>query len=254
MITNNSSKQSERGNVLFLILIAVALFAALSYVVTQSTRSGGGTTEREQSILNSAQMTQYPTALRTAIIRMILGGTRIENVLFNAPDAFSTISVNRLVFHPNGGGAVFQTAPADLMAGTANQQGSWNFNAEYHVVGLGVDTVNGNDLIAFLPGVSAAVCRQANEQLGITPVGSACGASINAAAQVAPTFAAGANLTNNQTIASAAATYTFPTAAGTAITATGPANCTTAFVRQASGCFWDTTSAQYVFYSVLLER
>ena len=55
---------AEKGNVLFLILIAVALFAALSYAVTQSSRSGGGDANNETSLINSAQVTQYPASVR----------------------------------------------------------------------------------------------------------------------------------------------------------------------------------------------
>ena len=251
MTTINNCRQSERGNVLFLILIAVALFAALSYVVTQSTRSGGGTTEREQNILSSAQMTQYPTALRTSIIRMVLGGVPIENVLFDAPSGFAGISVNRLVFHPQGGGAVFQAAPSELMSGTANQQGTWNFNANYAVRGIGIDGVGGHDLIAFLPGVSAGVCRQANEELGYNLTG-----CTDLTTGVPNTAIVTTTLNQNiQNVDNGSIDTVFPAPTSTPINIVGGAGaCSTLFDRQASGCFYDTTGTRYVFYSVLLER
>jgi len=241
MSNNQNTRQSEKGNVLFLILIAVALFAALSYVVTQSTRSGGGSTEREKNILSSAQMTQYPTALRTSLIRQVLAGVAIENVKFNSPGSFSP-SVEVEVFHPQGGGATYQAAPAELMAGTGGTQGVWTYNAEVYVPGIGIDTVGGNDVIAFLPGVSDGVCRQVNEELGIDTNGCTM-------AEIAPSVPA----INTEVDATMNTAYSFPSGPGTALTSTD-VSCTTVFDRQASGCFFDIAGDRNVFYSVLLER
>ena len=63
------SPPTQSGNVLFLILIAVALFAALSYAVTSSTRSGGGDASRENSAVLAAQLIQQATAMQTAVER-----------------------------------------------------------------------------------------------------------------------------------------------------------------------------------------
>ena len=245
MITNKTTRQSEKGNVLFLILIAVALFAALSYVVTQSTRSGGGSTEREKNILSSAQMTQYPTALRTSIIRMVLGGVGIEDVLFDAPGTGNfAVSAPQEVFHPTGGGATFQQAPADLSSTGASTL-DWSYNAEFDVPGIGLNGAGGNDVIAFLPGVSAGVCKQVNEELGINVSGCTAGASFPSG------IPAVANATDVLVNTNMIAGYTFPVTDRPDMV--GPAGCTTVFDRQASGCFADTTG-RYVFYSVLLER
>ena len=170
-----NNKQDERGNVLFLILIAVALFAALSYAVTQSTRTGGGSGDNETALISSAQLTQYPASLRTAVVRMVIGGVDIQNLEFNTPANFGTCggAANELcVFHPNGGGATYTQSPGDMMKdGSA---GTWVFNAENEINLLGTSSGANNgtttstaDLIAFLPNISLTLCSRINDELGL---------------------------------------------------------------------------------------
>lgn len=61
-------KSSQNGNVLFLILIAVVLFAALSYAVTQSSR-GSGNASKEKLSLDIAALNNQIASLRTAYTR-----------------------------------------------------------------------------------------------------------------------------------------------------------------------------------------
>lgn len=76
-----------RGNVLFLILIAVALFAALSYAVTSSTRSGGGNASKETAMANAAAIVQYGASLRNSIMRMKISNGCSDGML-NFQNAF----------------------------------------------------------------------------------------------------------------------------------------------------------------------
>jgi hypothetical protein len=173
-------RRGESGNVLFLILIAVALFAALSYAVTQSSRSGGNDSAGEKSLISSAQLTQYPAGIRTSIVRMLINGVDVNDLVFNQPkdygsgqliddtDSDNDQLVKDSVFHPRGGGATYSAGPADLMAD--GQQHDWVFSSAYEVLNIGSSLANdpeGNDVIAFLPGVAQGVCRKINSQLGI---------------------------------------------------------------------------------------
>ena len=157
------NRKAESGNVLFLILIAVALFAALSYAVTQSSRTGGGATDGEANLVNSAQVTQYPASVRTAIVRMIIGGTDVTQLEFNPPADFSDLTQDAFgVFHPDGGGATHVTAPPEVM--NDGLQGRWVFTSDYAIENIGTIA---NDIIAMLPGMSQSVCARLNTELGV---------------------------------------------------------------------------------------
>ncbi len=169
MNINLKNRKGERGNVLFLILIAVALFAALSYAVTQSSRTGGGASDGESNLINSAQVTQYPASVRTAIVRMIIAGTTANQLEFNPPADFGTLTQERFgVFHASGGGATRTTAPPDVMAN--GLQGQWIFSSAFAINLIGTSQASNasNDIIAFLPGVNESICQRLNLELGVT--------------------------------------------------------------------------------------
>lgn len=176
------SRKGEAGNVLFLILIAVALFAALSYAVTQSTRSGAGDTASETNLISSAQLTQYSAGIRTSVVRMLIGGVALEDLAFNDPSDFAAggaIGTNeayrrRAVFHPQGGNATFQLAPKAMVSDRHDSNlpyGTWYYNANVQIQNIGMtdaSTPDGNDLVAWLPHISRGVCRRMNDELGIS--------------------------------------------------------------------------------------
>lgn len=60
---------NAKGNALFLILIAVALFAALSYAVTNSGRGGGGI-DREEADIMAANILNYFAIIQAEAIKL----------------------------------------------------------------------------------------------------------------------------------------------------------------------------------------
>ena len=61
--------RQQRGNILFLILLAVVLFAALSYAVTQSMRGGGKDGDSENAKLLASEILDYSNLVYSTILR-----------------------------------------------------------------------------------------------------------------------------------------------------------------------------------------
>lgn len=234
-------RKGERGNVLFLILIAVALFAALSYAVTSSSRSGGGNANEESSLVNSASITQYPASVRTSIIRMMVSnGIDAQDLAFDPPPYTDCTGANLVncVFHPTAGGGTYAPSSAEVV--TTGSPQDWVFNAENEIRRVGLDGSTEDtalattaEIIAFLPNVTNGICRKINEELGI-------GSTIP--------VETGIDVSTNMTVSNAG----FGAGGGTIgdyTTATGTPELLNA---QPFGCF-EQASVNY-YYHVLIEQ
>lgn len=151
-------RSQEKGNALFLVLIAVALFAALSYAIT-STGRGSGTIEREAAMVAAGQITQYPALLRSIVTRMVLSGIPVTSVDFTAGSGPAK------VFDPAGGGTIRQAPPPNIGGATA-----WAYEPDtgslgYYVKDVGSNADGGREVLAYLSDVTLTVCAQIQKGL-----------------------------------------------------------------------------------------
>lgn len=166
------------GGVLFIILIAVALFAVLSYAVTTSTRSGSGDASKEQNQLLASQFLQYGSAIETAIQRMrISNGCNETQISFENPIVSGYTNANAPanyfchVFRPEGGNVSIRSFN---VGGTSFYP---RFNANNCVIGIGTGSLypcplTGVDLIMHIQAIGSdasqfqGFCMALNKDIG----------------------------------------------------------------------------------------
>jgi len=169
------ARKGERGNALFLILIAVALFAALSYAITQSGR-GSGNVSSETTIITASQVTEQAASVRTTATRMIITGAAAGSITFLGDGngsstgcyAGSTCATDVFDTQNGGGGATDIPAPNTACSSGC---GAWTYlpaatsTSGWYVDGLGTDAT---DALAFLDDVTGPVCTQILKGLGFS--------------------------------------------------------------------------------------
>lgn len=106
-----SKKYLQRGNVMIIILVAIALFAALAYAFTQGSRGNITFVQREINNASAVNSQQCGQAINAAIKRLSLRGC--ENISTEIEIA-DILDPKCAIYHPEGGGlqscAVLSTA------------------------------------------------------------------------------------------------------------------------------------------------
>ncbi len=168
-----------RGNVLFIILIAVALFAALSYAVSNSFRGGSETIIDEQARVAAGDVLRHMESIKSGYKYLVdIQGCSIDEV----SDAYpATAPYDCDLFHPQGAGiryperlAQYQME-AEVLAISPTQLGKFSFNfpnawtsgtyaGDYRWVGAGSGD---QDIMVGLNFVTEKICTAVNEKIGL---------------------------------------------------------------------------------------
>ncbi|PCJ97026.1 MAG: hypothetical protein COA45_10420 [Zetaproteobacteria bacterium] len=170
MISANRHIKTQSGNVLFIILIAVVLFAALSFVTSTMMR-GGANIGREKAGIYVSEILTYSRSLSESVrfIR-ISNECAVEDVSFERSpfDGSDTDYVNGSapsdyschVFHPDGGGVAYSEMHPEIFdsaySGSPNYE-QWIISGSAKVIGLGSDSAG--ELILALPYLKKSVCE-----------------------------------------------------------------------------------------------
>lgn len=179
------NRHSESGNVLFYILIAVALFAALGFAVNNMMRDGSSSKMNDQTIdLMVTDILDYSRKVRQAIKFMkVSNGCEDSDISFERspfdgsdpryvnPNNASDFSC--FVFHPDGGSLNEMTPPngstsslSGIDAFSSHITGVYWYDSRRVVRGFGSDTkdAQGNEVLMRLQ-VTEDICKAINKKM-----------------------------------------------------------------------------------------
>lgn len=178
-------KKREHGNVLILIMLAVAMFAALTYAVSDGMRGGGSTVTKEQARVAAGEIIRRGAAIENAVNYMMTNNGCSESELefwheyyLNIDDSSmeSTMSNDDStrdecdIYNPNGGGLSPEYASSSAITDggslpvTNGKPGHWAAAIIVNIDNVGSDL---NDFAIVTPSISRAVCEAINKQVGI---------------------------------------------------------------------------------------
>lgn len=166
----------DSGNVLWFILIAVALLGAITMVLSRGGSSVNQAGDIEQRRVQGTQILRYAKSVEAAIQQMKFRGISENDISFENPDtavdytnANCTVTDCRL-FDVGGAGLNYRDFPS------ANDGSEWIFTGANNVgttagpVGTTAAS-SGNDLVMLLPNMRSSLCVQINRDLRVGTAG-----------------------------------------------------------------------------------
>ncbi len=179
---NSQNINTQSGNVIFYILIAVSLLAALSFAVSQGGRGSGTQLSAERARLYASEILEYANIISSAVAQTKLRGAAETELCFDHAswgasdyDHAGCVDTLNRIFHPSGAGIDWTNAPTEAMDPAATPDNLWHFYGDNEIekIGTTTGTAASSDLILLVDELSLPVCQQINTLLGITAANTA---------------------------------------------------------------------------------
>lgn len=162
-----NDRTSQNGSAFFIILVAIMMFAMLSYAVSQGSRSSASSLTAEQSKLLAQEIIDYFSTLQKAVQTLKLRGCSNDQISFhstaetwyNTPTAPANESCH--VFSLAGGKVNFKMIPKQALYNEGDYPGIW-FNGQSAIEGIGSSEP---ELLAWSPVLKPEVCVAINQIL-----------------------------------------------------------------------------------------
>lgn len=157
------TRNAQNGSALFMILMAVALFAALSFVVSQQNDSGQALSSEKVKLLAS-DVIDMGSKMSDTVAHMRLNKIDLKKISFENQvmtgytNPACTVDDCK-VFAYAGGGRDWEKPTPDVSRGA-----DWGYTGDIAIQNIGTSDA---DLVAILPNLSITLCNQLNKMVGI---------------------------------------------------------------------------------------
>lgn len=152
----------QSGNAFLYILIAIVLFAGLTFVLSRGHDSGDKTILSQAQLQTAAQrLLSYVNQSSDSWLQLRNTGTDLDEVDLTLPTAgtFNNAPTIHKLFHPDGGGILYRDMNEDTFRENASTPVGWKFvlvNADW-------TATTGTDLMMAYVNVRADLCAKINE-------------------------------------------------------------------------------------------
>jgi hypothetical protein len=166
---SKAEKSNERGNALIYVLIAIVLFAALSFTMGRQTDTGEASVLDDGQVeLLAGQLISYAAQAESAVNQMLYSGAREDELDFTLPNdtGFDSVTASdniKKVFHPQGGGLTPGELDPKAVGGTASVVDAGWYLGAFNNTEWTKTAANDVMLSAFQ--VSDQVCAKLNEKI-----------------------------------------------------------------------------------------